>query len=406
MRTPLLALLCAALLTTGCSDEEPVVEAPPSDDARPHPATRRARLVVATTAPEVVVVDVEFAEERGRFTLDREVASVVPGYSGSLAALVTDDGVQFVSGGVAVTDHTGEGWEGSEHIHLYKLAPQLLDFAPGPATSVSSFGDRWAAAGTGMAMAFDEAPLIQNDTPEATQVDDAALIPDLAVPTPEGLIAHVGPDLVWFDHAGVEQQRFSGCTIAGEAWPSASHLVVPCAEGWAVLPLSGQTAGEIVSYAHGSEAPAHAVGHIDAARVGARVGDTFTWVEPASATTGTVPLPAGSCDVAFDSELGERLVVLDDGGRVHLLDAATGGAARPATSASDAFDCDGALRPHLATVPRLAFVSRPTRDDVVELDVETGVERQVHAVGAPPAGLAVLGVDPRNRNAGTCATCR
>ena len=160
-------------------------EDPPPDEGQDdrHIAFRRARIAVPDTADgQVTVIDAEFSEVRAVLDLPNPAMLFVSG-TGSVAAAVdaTDGTVRFFSSGVSIIDHTGEGWEGKEHIHVYKFAPAVLDATltganPGP---LKAYGTAWAAYFAGddaepaNATLFDEAPLIQNDVLTPVVAEDA-----------------------------------------------------------------------------------------------------------------------------------------------------------------------------------------------------------------------------------------
>lgn len=410
----LLAMVLAG--TVGCSSSDPV---PTEEPPPPHPAVRRARVAVAdAVSGGLTIVDAEFGEVRASLTLPGAATRLQPSFSGNLGAATTADGVSFFSSGVSVVDHTGEGWEGNEHIHVYKFAPQLLSFSLGPEASVSSYGPRWAAlvpasAGMSDALSFEEGPLIQNDMPplvttqlEATggpvlPLDDGGLL--AAVVDPQS-----GPGIARISATGQLLVVDSGCTAPTAMTRHGQTAVATCAEGWGLLEPAGddQLEVEVVPYAHGSDAPSELVEHIDAAWVGAREANTWSWVDLAARTSGQAELPAGACDVVYEDETGEGLWVLTDGGQLHEVEAASGAALREPVSVTTAFDCDAAVRPRLAAAPRLVFVSLPTEGSLLELDATTLTERQRYELGGAPSLVTVLGVDPTNRNAGYCATCQ
>ncbi|MEM9691092.1 MAG: hypothetical protein AAGA56_00980, partial [Myxococcota bacterium] len=308
---------------------------------------------------------------------------------------------------VAIIDHTGEGFEGREHIHVYKATPDTLDFTPAEGTRLATDGERWvgfrADADASHVVGFPEAPLIQNEIPEMMEVELDAH-EGLALPFGEdSVLTTAGGALARLDATGTEIDRVTGCTAPRHGVRHGDAAVLTCEEGWGTVRADAELALTITPYASGQPGQP-LIEHVDADRVAAFDGTTLHWLAVGSAPeAGSAALSVPACDVVFEEEFGTSLAALATDGNLYrlTLEGAVEGAG---VSVSGAFECGESIRPHLATAPRLTFVSLPSTGEVVELDASF-VEQHRYEVGGRPNLVAVLGMDPRNRNAGYCTTC-
>lgn len=403
---------CLLVASVAACSSEPL--APLDDPGRDrHPSSRRSTVAVADAAEGLVtVIDLEFGEVASTIDLPGP-ARLGASYTGNLGIAIGEDGARFFTSGVAIIDHTGEGWEDQEHLHIYKYPPKRLDFmiagegagvAIGRDDRIAVFFPGTAASGATTAI-FEEEPVIQGESPEVTTIAGEHHH-GLAVPLGARALVTIGAGAAnavgLFDETGPLDTV--ACSDVHGVALVADQIAFGCAEGLSTVTVDGDALiGEVIAAA--DTRPHRIASHIDRADVAADAASGLALYEPATSTARSLPLPFGACDFGFEPALGDALVLLGDDGAVHVVDPDTG-AVTATIAVTAGFSCDDDVRPRLALAPEVAFVTLPGEGALLEVNLTAAAVGRRHELGGVPHEVVVLGIDPRNRNAGGCSTCQ
>lgn len=373
--------------------------------------------LIEAGSPVLRVFDLDDRATVGSITLANPPSAVVasPGHRYALV-LQRDSGlVQFVDGGLWQEDHV-------DHLHDYKQAPRLLDFRlaasrpthyethdglaalffdgdadDGQPASVSLLTDASVAAARAEAqLSLDRAMhgtaeprgeflLVSDTDPQAA----AGSLPD-------------GVALYRRGSAGLTRLgRFdTGCPGLHGSFSSGDYSVFGCLDGVLVVAQAGENFSAR-KLANPAQMPAGArigtlVGHEDLDRfVGIASPGLLFEVDPAAGTITPIDWAADRTRRAhgFDAH-GERFLVLDDEGVLHVLDPADGWHRHAAIPVIDEMPA-AAPFPSIAVsrAAEQAFVSDPMARAVAVIDLEAGEIEQWIALDFAPTGLAWLGIE-------------
>ena len=370
--------------------------------------------ITAEASTAVRIFDLDTRTVAGSFALP-DVPSALyasPDRRYALAVQRTQDMVHVVDGGVWQEDH-------GDHLHDYLQAPALLNF------TVSGVRPTHYESHEGLAAFFMDG--VDGVTPaEAVLLTDAGLGAgkvDAKLPLPQAMHGTAEPRgdfmLTTFRPVGaastspnqVELHRRAGagytfverfapaCPGLHGSFSNAGHTAFGCTDGVLVVSQNGSTftARKIANPADmGAGVRIGTVtGHHDLAQlVGiASPGHLFA-IDPVAGSISRITWADGRTRRAhaFDAE-GKNLLVLDDLGVTHVLDAANQWAVRASVPTIDTMPA-AAPFPSIAVSGRspVAFVSDPLGRRLVELDLTTPKVAERRALDFSPTGLVWLGV--------------
>jgi hypothetical protein len=383
-------------LAAGCGGESD-----PEADYQPrHFSWRRVRIVISDAqSGRLSLFDAE--DEAVTHSFDTGgPATVEPSFTGDHAVVTTATGVRLISSGVSILDHV-------DHVHVYKDVPRLLDVTIGTSRPASSSANGehllFSFAGTNVAT---NAVLVNERKQPPSSIELSLGAGGKAILLSTGLLEFgVAGALGWrpFDMVPSGEPREvpgapTSCTNAGLSRAVAGHAVLACSSGFLNVHESAGvvTTGFLANPAGGTamELMLHPLWPALTART-----TTTGMLHFPTVDSGTQPtpwaLPAGACDVALDPGAGDRLVILSATGEVRLT-LRDGSPLKLVGKVLPAFTCENPVRPRIAVAPERAYLVDPRSSELVDIDLRTAKVAARYTVPGQPAGLAILGLDPRN----------
>ena len=384
---------------------------PPHEHTHIESAGRLALIEAASTA--VRIYDLDDKAVAAELTVSNPPSAVHASPGGRYAVVMQrlEDQVQFVDGGLWQEDH-------GDHMHDYKEAPVLTGFV------LAGSRPTHYETHEGLAAVFNDG--IDGTSASVAVLSDAGIgsgsqLASLALSThmhgtaePRGeylltthrdpMTASTLPDVVaLYQREGSEYRLVEAfaetCPSLHGSFSNEDHTAFGCSDGVLVITQSGDSFSAR-KLPNPAEMPAEArigtvIGHDHVQSfVGIASGLLFE-IDPVAGTISPIALPADreSAARAFDAH-GENLLVLDDLGNLHLLDAGNGWALRGTLPVV-------ATMPTAAPFPAIAasraeetaFVSDPVARDIAVIDLGTATLAERLTLDFSPAGMVWLGIE-------------